>query len=1272
MSIIDLKNFAGGGMDTDSAPELIAKNDYVEGFNIRNTGNKSGEEGFVVSIESNSAIPLTLEAGVNKCIGSAQFENVRKIYKFIYNSQNRHLITEIDYDTDTETVIFTNLVDSNNVDVLNLSSERYIIDIKLIGDLLIFRNSLDEPCLININKLKNGDYGVVTKDDFLLIKKPPSVTPIASYSNDQFFYSNLLQGKLFQFRHQFTYGDQESSVWGPISNRPVPEEEANPNVGFVSTANNCLIVTVDIGDDRVTEINIASRQGNLDWAYINNIKRSEILAIPNSAIDINNQIYEAYNSATNTYSFVFHNNGLYSPVDVLETDLLQDYIPKQSEALEVISGRGDVNSNGSILCLGNNTEGYERPNTSVDINVSPYDPNISISVPPATDYLRVVAEPAVRVSGTSRRNCLYRFYGVPALNDTVKIYVINLDGTIIAFEYDLEVNVTDVGAGLLETVKRYASDIASTNTVRDVSATLSTSNVVELRFTTKNEDENPGGIRLTSGPKPPLVTIAAASSGTIKSIHSLKTNSSYQLALAYYDRYGRAFPIQTNTKSSTEDSGFVVKTDPYPKYTGQLPSIDWSLSGPAPEFAETYQWLISPNTTHLNTVYVSGSIASASSAVPTVNIDIKSFNKYQENNPNSTVTYDFSKGDRILFCYYLSDDTTTKNWFDGISRPIIDVEVADYVIDIDPDNPELSTYTLVIRTPSIAGVNAILAMLGPEPEPKNMLFEIYTPLNSTAQLDNTIFYEIGPRYPITNGEHTVTSGTITKGDTYFKTRIYNLPEDLETSYTFLVEDFNFSDFYDSKFTEYGRPRSYYDTPEDEKFPVDIRYSYELVQDSKINLINRFYPENKVTYDLRYAGIKKLFQRDNTLVCIQETKVGYIPVNISIIEDQAAQQNVATSTRLLNKIRYSESGNMGIGDAVESFTEYSGTMYFVDPNRSEPIQISYNGVRPISGKMSKYFKNTLKEASDNNVKIIGYYNIYNKEYIITTESTAGFINQLAFNNNNWNFNEPYTVDNSTLAIVTSPTAGTLSAISATGSVFYTGDIGVTGSDIFSFSFTPTGGGSLVTKNVCISNIQGNIDVYDFILGEVLYQELEVMSDPSATVGNLGNTAPVPISISAGGEYRINGGAWTSTSGYYYPGEQVQVRVLTSDTLETTTTTTLTIGNKSAVFSATTEGSEPPPPPTPVPTEYRAYGYDEFVRSNACAANNLTGSPVTVWAGTNNPLAVTQFYNDEALTSDWLYDMPESLYAISFSTASNTAVRYVGYVNSTGGVSSIVPC
>jgi hypothetical protein len=1168
MSIIDSKNFANGGMDSDSAFELIDKNDYIEAFNIRNTGNALNEEGYVVSIESNTPLPLVLPSGVNKGIGANQFENVRKIYKFIYNSQNKHLITEIDYDSNTETILFTNLVDSAGVDVLNLTVDGYITDIKLVDDLLIFRNSLDEPCLININKLKNKEYGVVTKDDFLLIKQPPSITPKSVYGKDSKFYTNLLHGKLFQFRHQFIYDDEQSSVWGSISGRAVPEGESNPNIGSISINNNCLIVTVDIGSNRVEEINIATRQGNLDWYYIKNIKRSTVLALTNTSVNLDNEVYESYDPLTNLYSFVFYNNGLYAPIDVLETDLLQDYIPNKSEALEVINGRGDVNSNGSILTLANNTEGYPRPSVDAKVGITAYDPQIN-AIPPSTNPLKVVPLPAVRLPNSSIRECLYQFYGVPALNDYIEIYLINLDGTFVEATYELTVTATDVSGGLLSMVTRYASIIASktfpistTTTVTAVSVSTNSSGVVELRFKTRSDNVNPGGRRTTSGEKPPLVRLSGAGSGEVKSIQSIKMNSSYQLALAYYDRHGRAFPIQTNTLSG--DNGFVLKTNPYAKYNGKLPLITWSINGAPPAGAETYQWLISPNNTHLKTLYVAGKIAAASSGLPIVRIDLKSLNKYQENNPESNVVYDFAKGDRVSFCYYLSDDDVTRNWFDGISNPLIDVEVADYEVEIDPDDENNSIYDLIIRTPSTEAITAINTAIN-----KNILFEIYTPINSTAQLDNTIFYEVGDRYKITNNQHTVLSGTISKADTYYKTRAYNKPSNINTPpISFFVEDFNFSDFYPSKFNNYGRPRSYYDTPEGKKFPVDIRYSYELVSDSKINLINRFYGENKVTYDFRYAGIKKLFQRDNTLVCIQETKVGYIPINISIIEDQIAQQNVATSTKLLNKIRYSDSGNMGIGDAVESFAEYSGAMYFVDPNRSEPIQISYNGIRPISVKMSKYFKNTLKEAYDKGLKIIGYYNIYNKEYIVTIETEEGFINQLTFNDTNWQFEETYTVNKDTLSISTSPTKGVLSSISSTGTVDYTGNIGASGSDSFNFTFTPNGGSTPVTKKVCLNITAGVTDVYQFILGSITNQPLSAYSSPSTSVSDLGNTAPVAISISSGGQYRINGGAWVSTSGFYYPEDEVQVRVMTSSSPNTATTTTLTIGSKSSVFTATT--------------------------------------------------------------------------------------------------------
>lgn len=1195
MSIIDNKNFAGGGMDTDSAPELVAKNDYITAYNLRNTGNKEGEDGYVVAIESNELIDLDLPAGINKCIGAHQFEAQRLIYKFIFNSNNYHCITELNYDTNQETILFTNLLDSNGEDALVLNSENYVNDIKLIENLLIFRNSLNEPCLINIARLKSGGYGSMSKDDFLLIKQQPYITPNTQLTSDPNFSANFLRGKIFQFRYQFGYDDNETSVWSLMSDRPVPEKEQNPNIGTISTVNNAIVVGVNIGGEKVKNINISVRQGDYDWAIVKEVSREHVLSIYRGVIDILNGITECYDELTNTYYFTFYNNGLYQSIDVLETDLLYDYIPKQSDSLEVINGRGDVSANGSILVLGSNTEGYERPSVDVSLSISAADSGIEYIDYEIEDPLRFNKKYtyAVRLDdgnifrSDQRRQCWIGIEGMPRINDKVILYVTELNGKTIAIAAEHIVTSDDIGVNNNESLYNIAKKLAETLTNSGVGIIGSAVNVykagdriskpgmdiivpqnnVIIKFTTVDFNSEPF---YTTAKKPHVIQLASIGTGDIKSIPSLKTNSSYQIALAYYDKWGRPFPIMTNQQMS-------LQTDSYAEYKGYVPYISWSINSSPPADAYSYQWLSSKNTTHLNTVYVDGYYKSSGDKGSYIEINVNSLNKYQENNPNTTVVYDFSKGDRITFCYYLNEvvDELVPVWFDGIERSRVDLEILSYdIIVTEVDGVTETNYVLKVQKPS--DINLI------ELQNKVILAEVYTPLNSSQQLDNTIFYEIGERYNIVDGEHSVTSGSISGIDCYFKTREYNIPDpygsfNLNGNKTFLVEDFNFSDFYASNFSSLGRPRGYFDTPENVKYPSSIRYSYEFISKSKINLLNRFYGENLVTYDLKYGSIKKMQQRDNTLVCIQETKVGYVPVSISIIEDQASKQNVATSTLLLNKIRYSNSGTIGIGNAVESFSEYSGIIYFVDPNRSEPIQIGYDGVKVISGKMSKFFKKTLKEASEAGRKIIGYYNIYNNEYILTVEQESGVVLELSFNNSNWEYLESFTVNPSTLAITTAPTKGDVTVNTTTGIATYIADIGETGSDSFAFSFTPEEGVGLISKNVCINISEGDTDIPFFSLNEVTNQELSTFSDPSIQVGPFDITSPVSISISPAGpvtfgQYKINDGDWTSDDGYFYPGDYVVVRVSTSDTLDTSTSATLTIGTQSATFTATTGAFE----------------------------------------------------------------------------------------------------
>jgi len=93
----------------------------------------------------------------------------------------------------------------------------------------------------------------------------------------------------------------------------------------------------------------------------------------------------------------------------------------------------------------------------------------------------------------------------------------------------------------------------------------------------------------------------------------------------------------------------------------------------------------------------------------------------------------------------------------------------------------------------------------------------------------------------------------------------------------------------------------------------------------------------------------------------------------------------------------------------------------------------------------------------------------------------------------------------------------------------------------------------------------------------------------TVSGLSSGVYVPVTV-VGGEYRINGGPWTSDPGFTQNGDQIAVRQTSSASYGTKTTTTLNIGGyaipndlttvlgspASAVFTSTTQAASSQPP------------------------------------------------------------------------------------------------
>jgi uncharacterized delta-60 repeat protein len=117
----------------------------------------------------------------------------------------------------------------------------------------------------------------------------------------------------------------------------------------------------------------------------------------------------------------------------------------------------------------------------------------------------------------------------------------------------------------------------------------------------------------------------------------------------------------------------------------------------------------------------------------------------------------------------------------------------------------------------------------------------------------------------------------------------------------------------------------------------------------------------------------------------------------------------------------------------------------------------------------------------------------------------------------------------------------------------------------------GGAALGTSSATITIQSEDIppdttpDGFSFTDQTGLPPNAEVQSNEITVAGI---NAPAPISV-VGGEYSINGGAFTATAGTVANGERVRVRVTASGSYSTTVSATLTIGGVSDTFSVTTK-------------------------------------------------------------------------------------------------------
>lgn len=1292
--INNIRVLRGGGLDTDSAPEDIFPTDYIAATNLRTTGTKGQDLGYGTNIESNELLAGGLLAGFNQGLGGGVFEDVGLAMCFRYNSAGKNQILIFNNTTLIYSVVYEDLTDSAGIALLPLTPDMWVTAVLINKTYVIWTAKGLEVGYTNLNTLMSGGYGTVLAEDIDLLKPQCAIPITGVYGSDDGQPANFLFGKLPQFICQYVNSDFNYSAWSTRSARMAPYQQNTPVLGSNVSQNNYIIISVYAGSIRAQTLNIACQFDDSGvFSTVKTVTRDYITALPNTTVDVDTEIYEAYDPGTNIYSFAFYNNVLAIPVAPTETDLLYDYL-WFCNTNELI--------NGNIAAVADWTIPYSRPTVPVSIVAVGYNPNIAIpagSVPmnPLTATGRFNGASGSG-AGNHKRKMSISIGGSPNTGDTIVIILADIRNANATLNYTYVVPSGQSG-NLAAVVQSVTETLPNSNYVLNIDGTY-TINFIGMPYY---------GLQTYS------IELFFAGALTANSIATVLDNTTYTGAIEFFDDKDRPFPLTTdntfiiNTPSKAQVNGqailisitintlvapvgavryqFLITKAPVTKILETTATTltfkgEWDALHNTPALAinsgtigDTYQVTtpcspadtshytnLGDNSTYNTGSYVtnvggtsSGAGAGQSYAVlPKEFGDITTmgsilafslnplnlFNtQYAQQGVKTVLSYDYAPGDRCTLQYVIvpagaisTYDITpgtgyTNGQYNNVALTggtgtgaIANITVAGNVITAVTlvsagqgyVNGDSLTGTVTGGTGWSISVTALyptginyfnmpcidLAVLGYDSgtfilkleksealtytgghiyynglqlDGFNVFMRLYSPAPIVSSQQQTVWYETGQSYTITDGQYDTPTFVVYDGGWYYKTRQF---ADAPKPYSnppvqVLATDANYSDFYASAYWSKGRPRTYYDVLENTEQRASIITSQPYITGSRVNGLNRFYPANIYgegdgQCSSSQGAIMIMWQRGNVLVIIQELGVFYTPVNeaYQILNPQLT--GIAISEKLLNNGRYSAE-NIGIGTNKESFWKRFARGGFIAPYVGEPVEIGLDGIISISGKNSKYFKSLITAASTLGKRMVQYYDTFYEEVILCVQSQAAIIRIFPFGSD-WNPNNSYVIAPGDFTSVNNGTHSTVAYDSGAGTATYTPTTDYVGNDSATFSFNP--GSGVVTVNNCLNWSSGDTDVNPFSFTHVTGQPLSTYVQSNAILVG-GINVSVPISISGGsGQYSINGGAFTSTPGTVNNGDSVVVEVLTGGAHSSDYSTTLTISGTSATFTATT--------------------------------------------------------------------------------------------------------
>ena len=1015
-----------GKMSLDVSPYRVAPSDYIDALNITTDAQGEGKDRVVSNIPGNVLVPYTLPAGQNKSIG--RYEDIvrNRIYDFIWNSNGNHLVRFFDPATDTITTLIEDLTDTNNVPVLDFNPSKRVNHVDIIyrdeneGDLLFWTDGNTSPKKMNVLKIENDDYSVI-KAAFIEVAKAPFLSsPTAVYGSDTTRNANSLRRKLFQFAAAPVFDDFEKATFSTYSKIPLPIGYYGSDNDVDSTKNNFITVTVETGDENVIEIEIYMRN-NINNAWGDFV----LIAVLNKA---------QLNIPNNTVvDYLFYNDQIYPPVDVLRAVQLFDWVPQLADA--------QCLGNGNTPIYGAITENYNNyPIEDLDVTLTVT--NVT-NVPPDTDPPSVV------------------YYGP----DFGNVFVFTVSGNIPT---GTRFTATAFIYSLLDDIVLYDYTSLPGDTINDVVNGIFAS----IDPTYQNGVASPQFF-VALGSNSFIITTTVTVPPVAGSISTEKTwmwNANYLFGLVYVDDQNRDMPgVITFADPANPNNDFMVTT-PTLSLSGsdmQTPVIAATINHTPPAGSKAYYWVRRRQTYGTFMMYMTCDFQSDSDYYYFCLANIEKYKSL-----NSQFIYDTAPITTESRLQVLAG-VTAGNYNGNLwtqDYQILGTVTRTITGGISPDNDKLF---IKVKIPD-AGVSPAYTV--------NMLVMVYTPALNPTGIEDSVYWEWGESFGIytlytlnynnltgsfttnetvtgsTSGAtgqvffdsggymyvenvvgrfdagETITGGTsgatstittITsqdyhrggdqdqtpfqeaeftwpEGDVYFhqRTMYYELLVGTFPPYTLNVMDANFSDFFNSAVNDNGRAQAIEVNARHQYNPVLVRFGGEFQAGTNINQTNVFKFDNFDEYDRGFADIRKLFIDKRYMYVFQRFDIGVVPIFTQIIKDTSGNPLEANSDQLLNKIMYPYQGKFGIGDVPESFAFGKGAKYGVDSNKGVVWRLSQDGITALSilyetnaffvanlAAFGKGLDNGIAapgEVYAGNPSVIGVFDAYTNKYVVALE------------------------------------------------------------------------------------------------------------------------------------------------------------------------------------------------------------------------------------------------------------------------------------------------